>query len=338
MNRYYYISFVFFFIMFLGCKKEEAFSIDNSFEFILEDTSGITISKDAVIKLSVRKLVDTKKGFTVEFKSDKGKLSAETIAFEEEYATTYLRLDEKENIYYLTAKIKDENAKLLTEKSIVYTPSSFKDGFDFLLSDTAGVQADGHSEIRLTVTGKKEKYENTIVAFTTAGKGNILMNEVAFEGNTATSFFKVPRIDGNTYITATVKTNDKVIATKTAIYKMDAALPSVIAMSGNVATYNLKDPLKLQIVLFDHNQTSNISEGLRVIFNAFQLSSSNTRIVVGNFANALDIRTNADGKLTDMTFIADSRVDTTKTIFIEANTLGKSGTITKTLEFGYYNK
>ncbi|CDS92086.1 hypothetical protein BN1088_1430490 [Sphingobacterium sp. PM2-P1-29] len=337
MKKLNYFIFVFLIICLPGCKKEIDFSIDDSFEFSLEDTAGIILDKNAVIKLSVKKLVDTKKGFTVEFKTDKGTLTAQNIKFEEKFATTYLRLDENESVYYLTANIKDENSKLVTEKSIVYKPNSFKDSFEFVVSDSSGVQADGNAEIRLTVIGKSENYDGNTVAFT-SNNGNILLPEVSFQGNTAISYFKVPKSSGKTYITATVKKENKTIATKSVVFNLDNALPSFIFLSGNKATYNMSDPIQLQTVLFDQHQTTHISEGLRVTFSAYQLSSANLKVAVGNFENALDVRTDSQGKIANVNFSADSRVDTTKNIFIECITSGPAGHISNTAEFSYFNE
>lgn len=319
----------------MGCKKEEAISIDNSFEFTLQDTAGVTINKDAVVKLSVKKNVETKKGYTVEFNSDKGELASKTINFEEDYANTFLRLDENESIYYLTAKIKDETGKLLTEKSLIYTAVEFKDDFDFFISDTTGVKADGSSEIKLSILGKKEKYDNTTVTFTPTNGGTVLLNNIAFYNKAAISYFRVSRLPGNSYITASIKKDNKVIATKSIVVKLAPALPSFILMSSNKSSYNLSDIIILQTVLFDKNQSTNISEGLRLVYNAYQVTPENTKISIGNFIDALDVRTNSEGKVGSINFMADSKVDTTKNIYIESAIQGASGTISKILELKY---
>jgi hypothetical protein len=321
-----------------SCKKNEEdnlFFIDNSFQFTLEDTMGVVADGKSVVKLSVKKLIETNSGLTVEFKTDKGSLTTDNVPFEGEYANTYLKLVENENAYYLLAKIKDSSGKLLTEKSIIYKPNAYRDTFEIMLADTASLTGNGNTEFRIIVKGNKSDYHDVTVSFESS-KGDILKKQVGFDENMATTYLKVSRATGNYHITATVKKGDNTIAIKSIVCTVAPALPSYLFMESNKSLYDTETTLTITSVLLDHLETNNISEGLRLMFSAYQVSSTNERISVGNFTNALNIRTDLDGKVSDVTFMPNLRLDTTKVLYIEGRTQGITGNqIIQAIELEY---
>ncbi|MEJ5144677.1 hypothetical protein [Sphingobacterium sp. MYb388] len=323
-------------LAFGACNKEKQdFSVDKSFKFTLLDTAGILADGKSVVKLAVKKLIKTNSGYTVTFSSDKGMLTSDNVTFEGDFAYTYLKLDEKEDKYYLKAIIKDGSGKSLTEKTNLYVARKPLDSFELILLDTAAVTANGKSEVKLLLEGSGENYEGAKVTFTSTA-GTILVSDVEFDRNQAVTYLKVSRQTGNYHISATVKKNNVTIALKSVAYKLSPAYPSQILVQSNKAFYNLSESVVISTVLFDNMQSLGISEGLRVNFDAYQISSTNTREPVGSFTDALNVRTTNEGKVPDVTFATDSRVDTTKNLFIEVSTQNASGNqIKKEIDWKY---
>lgn len=321
----------------LSCKKYIANEDYNStgFTFSLQDTTGVLATGKTNIKLVVKKSLTTNKDLKVVFSTNKGTLQYTESYFNGDDAVSYLLLDNGGADYYLKAKIMD-GTTILTEKTIGYTSKSVKgDTYTVELLDTAGIRADGTSMIKLQVNRTTAADKKIKVVFSST-KGTIKIPEAYFSGAQSASYLQLDREPGTYFISAIVKDGDVILDTKQFTYKSTTAFPASILFGIDKKYYNISDPITLKVLLLDKTGTNEISSGLKVNYAAYQLSSNGTKTPVGRFVDALNVRTDADGKLPSVVFQPDNQIDISKKIYLEVSSKSATGAdITHVIELDY---